>query len=704
MSKSRRERKLVDYSRLGHVEGYSDEEELATAGNVGYDSDSDEYKLEEQNEGENQDKEEDEQVADLEHSGNVQDLGGNEIKQEVMEDYAELLNNYNNSNTNEEEDIAEVATASQKGKGNSSGKRNPSKINERADAPDVQLPPLPRKPGKRLMELMSSDGRGSPSNSMASSPVTPKKGFGENLKDRFQSYYGSNNRALIGAINQRSRWGDSIFTPFPELFEIPEALQEQLAKPHHKPDLLQEQSLVLLENGPSAEYLPDPSSSITCQLNVESQPVTMYPFQCVSNSNPNLDSFNTNQSVVLNAGSHITSVQWATGHEQEVQYLAVGTLDKFGEPSPENISAPEISTFSATGYPSSIQIYQVSPNLETRLFCTISSDYGSPLCFRWRPCFKSHREGDTDESSSLGILAACFQDGKVRVFGVAGESSHDGSPLHYRITKPLREYSFKEDNITCVTWRTPDIIAVGTADGFIAEFDLSDTSEDTKLIPSFYLPFHTSIIVSIASGFPDNEEFLFTSATDGFTRLVDVRDVRRSKTISTRYKSYSTCNAYAYHLCSFLSLEDSFTCKLAPIRRLNTVQAGTSVTKHEGTVMAIGSSFLHPLVLSGAADGTLRIGNIVRRTMVSKRQTNTLYKQGILWQFECSEKAGEERVYRFVDVLKSAPIPKQALNERQVLFPAGSVVTDVDWNPNFNSGSIYAAGLSCGLIRLEKLG
>lgn len=678
MSKPRRNRKTVDYSKLGHVEGYSDEENIAVRGS-NFSDDSDEFKMEE-DEMENEDDEEMNEPNATPHN-TFGETGTNVIKEEVMEDYQDLLNN-DPTNEPEDEEVERVAPLRQR-----SSSLRPSNILGRADAPDVQLPPLTKKPGKKLTQLLSESVNGS--------PVPAKGRHTENLKDRFQSYYGFNDDKLVYAINQRSRWGNMVFSPDASLFEIPDFLRDVRSKSYFQPNVELDQQLIHLENGPTAEYLPDPGYRVTCQLNVESEPVTLQPFHFAVNHNPNIT--NGTASVVLNAGGHITSVRWATDRESEFQYLAVGTLDQFGAPSAENIATPEIGVFSTQGYPSSIQIYQVSPNLEARLFSTISTDYGSPINIRWRPT-----RTDPD-ASSIGMIAACFQDGRVRIFDISETFSPDGQPMHYKVHKPLREYGLEDDKITCVTWRTPDVITVGTADGFIAEFDMSDTSEDGGPLPSFYTPLHTSVIVSITSGFPDNQKFLFTSATDGFTRIVDVRDIRRSKTISTRYKSYSTCTAYAPQLCCFLSLEDSFTCKLAPIRKLNTIQAGTSVTRHDGTIMAIGSSLLHPFVLTGAADGTLRTGNIVRRTMVSKRQTTTVYRQGILWQFECSERPGEERVYRFVDLLKSESIPKHTIKERQVLYPAGSVITDVDWNPNSIAGNVYAAGISCGLIRLERL-
>ncbi|KAA8915914.1 hypothetical protein TRICI_001928 [Trichomonascus ciferrii] len=674
MSKPRRNRKAVDYSKLGHVEGYSDEENIAVRG-TNFSDDSDEFKLEE-DDGENDDDEEMNEAGDS--HGNT--FGGpSGIKEEAMEDYQDLLNN---EPTNEEEEEFEgVVPLRQR-----SSSLKPTNISGRADAPDVQLPPLAKKPGKNLTQLLAESVNDSPA---------PSRKNAENLKERFQSYYGFNDDRLVYAINQRSRWGDMVFCPDANLFEVPESLKDVLSKSYFQPNVELDQQLIHLENGPTAEYLPDPAYRITCQLNVESQPLVIQPFHFAVNENPNITNGTT--SVVLNAGAHVTSVRWAMDRESEFQYLAVGTLDQYGAPSAENIAAPEIGMFSTQGYPSSIQIYQVSPNLEARLFSTISTDYGSPIHIRWRPVRVNR------DATSIGIIAACFQDGKVRIFDIPESFSPEGKPMHYKLYKPLREYGLEDDKITCVTWRTPEVIAVGTADGFISEFDMSDTSEEGGSLPSFYTPWHTSAIVSITAGFPDNQEFLFTSATDGFTRIVDVRDIRRSKTISARYKSYSTCTAYAPQLCSFLSLEDSFRCKLAPIRKLSTIQAGGSVTRHDGTIMAIGSSLLHPFVLSGAADGTLRIGNTVRRTMVSKRQTTSVYRQGILWQFECSERLGQERVYRFVDLLKSEQINKPSLNERQVLYPAGSVITDVDWNPNVVAGNVYASGTSCGLIRLERL-
>lgn len=637
---SQRSKRKVDYSKLGQIEGMSSDEDLVAKSAAKYESDSEEFHEEENG---NQPSSDEEILDDA-----PTEPSDDEIKPEDLDDSGVI--------------------------GPTSSKKKSSR------GAGVGLEPMLRTPGQRLRTSVQSTPATPASNSKPSSRA-------ENLKERFQSFYGNNDLRLVEAITQRAKWQSQVFIPDKELFEKPKVQSdEQIYYPLELHNNRQQLSTIPFLDAVSQGYLPS-ESSLLLQTGLNSPESRLYNFNAIATDESGAPG------IILNAGAFVTSVSWAQDDNNVHQYLAVGTLDKYGDLTPESIASSDIGAFAISSYPSAIQIYQIGLDLQNKLYCCLLTKYGSAAQVRWRPCPPS------PESGSIGILAACFQDGKVRVFNVP-DVGHQTEPVCMIVEEPMREFAV-EDKITCLTWRTANCISVGTADGFIAEFDISDES-DSGSMPSFHVPLHLSIIASISSGYPDNKDLLFTTSVDGYTRITDIHDVFRARSISTRYKVFAPCSAYSYHLSSFVCLDDAFTSKLAPIRKLNRVQAGANVTKHDGGVISVSASLQHPIILSGGSDGTLRAGNAIRRALVSRRVTTTLYRNGLLWAFE-TETTGDEPRYRFVNLLKSQEIPKHTGTDRQTIYPASVGVTAVDWNPSLIAGGLYAAGISCGLIRIDNL-
>jgi transcription factor C subunit 6 len=639
--RSQRVKSKVDYSKLSSIEGLSEDEDEKRTRQELKESDSDEFRMDE------------EEVTRQEQSDeHMSDVGIPEVESpEVVEEEFEV------KTPRERVVLSPIVTPG-------SAPRAPKRA-----APKTATP-------KSLSKVAVKPPRSSTRN--------------ESLKERLSVFFGGSDEELIYAINERARWSASVFVPRPDLFTVPEPLKHVLASIHYQPDA-RSQKLVPQPVGALANFLPPIARTVDLQTELNGKLARLPAFESVP-----IHGADTKSGVILNAGSPVTSCKWAPGHEHSpIQYLAVAILtDETGEePTSASAVRPGMAVFSTQGHRSSFQIYQIDTRPDSvqqcTLMCTICSEFGTAASLAWRP-LGPHNDGH------IGLLAACFQDGKVRVFDIS--KPDQPLPVHCVVDSPLRTFSV-ETKITCLTWRTVNCIAVATSDGFIAEFDVSDESLDGNY-PSYLIPAHASLINSIASGFPNHQELVCTTSTDGYTRLFDVRDVRRSKAISNRVKGYATCSAYCCQLSSFISLEDTFTSKLIPIRKVNLVQGATDITNHEGTVTSMAVSFLHPIIITGGADGTLRIGNAIRKATVSKRQTGSVYKEAMLWRFEVSEKT---KTYRFTDILKSTDTSKQPALERQIIFPRAAVVTSIDWNPSMVVGSWYAAGLSGGLVRIENL-
>ncbi|RDW23585.1 WD40-repeat-containing domain protein [Yarrowia lipolytica] len=500
------------------------------------------------------------------------------------------------------------------------------------------------------------------------------------LKDRFNLFYGFDEASRVkgNAIRQTwgnvtYAWGKNIMTPN-VTFETPPDLKVNVAE-----------QFGTAEKGDDLTTL-GPSMSL---LNSTGEETTLAPKTSSSWKASGGDQDAPNPASVINAGAPVSSVAWAYGHTV-AQYLAVSTLNSSLSDSttglPESTD-PTFKAFACNTGPGTIQIWKFSPQPSLNQVFTFDFGFASEMAFQPR--------NQDDARDSVGLLASVFQDGSVRVFEVPYNNNDE--PVHMTLKAPYRTFMLASSKATCLCWRGPTVIVVGYTDGKIAEFDISDTDDETALIPSYFLPIHSTYVASIACGYPVDSHLVFSSSPDGFCKLTDVSDARHTRAINLRVIDYTPAVAYQSHVSSFTCLEDSETVRVLPTRQLNLYKSLTSVTRHQTHAMSVGTSINHPFVISGGSDGTVAMGNCVRRVMVGARYTHS-YAFTILWRFEYSKK---ENKYRLFDGLRSDGFVKATNSKNRVTFPENVTVTSVQWNNNAATGGWYAAGLTSGLVRVD---
>ena len=154
---------------------------------------------------------------------------------------------------------------------------------------------------------------------------------------------------------------------------------------------------------------------------------------------------------LLNAGDRVRCLDWATNQDTERQYLAIATKRPRSE-----VPAKVAPAFNAApGTPSAIQIWcfhsltgnerEVSsfdsdrpPELK-QMWCV---EWGDPKQLKWCPMPRKRRDehGDHDE---LGLLAAVFDDGIVRLLDISVEKSVDQAPMYRRSCNESRNIRHK---------------------------------------------------------------------------------------------------------------------------------------------------------------------------------------------------------------------------------------------------------------------
>lgn len=499
------------------------------------------------------------------------------------------------------------------------------------------------------------------------------------LVERMALILGANKMHLAEGINARDIWGNSMFIPqksdMGKFMPIPEVESDTFS--------LDQQVLHKKSEGELEEYLLPPRSVTINGAVLES-------FK--DKVGHEKDLFNE---VILNAGGFVTSLSWAPGFDGFEQYLAVGVLDDHHrDPMNCEVNTLETSLFSREGFPSSIYVYKVNldPKIEGKedlctLISSFSHDFGSAPVLKWQPVRIKNK-------NSIGLLAMINQDGYLRVLHVP----KDEVLTRYKVESPLRCFETPGYKITCFCWRTETQLTVGTDNGSLAEFDISDTSEYSTE-PSFMVSVAASHITTISSGFPNEPHLIFEFSSDGTACMFDVRNLR-SRIYSLRMKGCSMVSSYIPWSSSFVSTDDIFTARAQPIRDFRVQGTINSLNAHSVAVTSIGVSYFHPFVITGSMDGVVKIGNGIRRLLVPKRPLSSSYLSAALWGLDFSMTEG---AYKITNIYKPEKIGKGEAIELLQPYPPNVLVTSLEWSPNVDTAEWYAAGTASGLIRFHRL-
>lgn len=360
---------------------------------------------------------------------------------------------------------------------------------------------------------------------------------------------------------------------------------------------------------------------------------------------------------ILNAGGLVTTTSWSA----DGIHLAIGVVpgDSIELPAVRSdLSANSVQR--GSGY---LQIWRLTEE-DMQLESVI--DIGIPRQIAWRTSCKKE-------------MAVVLQDGTLVLC----------DPVCSGILHPRR---FRLDQkATTVCWSDTEHLVVGTRQGCIAEFVIDSE------YPSFVWPVHYSLINSVASASPQHSSIVLTTSVDGFCKVINLEDIRRSQATAPRHKLFSPFGVWCPFVESFVTAEDTSTTRLLPVRNPGIIRTGTSLTHHEGMVTCVGASKSHPIIISGGSDGSVHVSNALRRATTTRR-TSKVHFEACLWILECNERHGQ---YRFVEKLAPSMSGKQSrATDRIPLYPKTVAITTLEFSPN---SAWFAAGSASGLVRVESL-
>ncbi|EWC43800.1 hypothetical protein DRE_07309 [Drechslerella stenobrocha 248] len=416
----------------------------------------------------------------------------------------------------------------------------------------------------------------------------------------------------------------------------------------------------------------------------------------VSLTDPGL--FRSKNGWVIHAGNEVQSLDWATRQPGTTQFLAIGV--KFQEAKPTMNDRP--SGFAPCVCPSQIQIWRIpiskpntAPKPPPTLDCTLLTDWGAATEIKWRP---GSAPIPDHESATIGHLVALFEDGKARLIEIKNHNNPADPPI-YKLTTPMLTLHLRDALFTVFTWIDHHTIAFGCSNGSIAIYDLNITQPGKEHLPKSYHSIHASYVASICSLSPSFPDLIASYSMDGSFHLHDLREPNPSNTLVHRSRTVAMSapivwSEMAQSLCYPEDLSGVLCMGIRKVKRFG----GFLCSNNPGDCMAASSiPGLHPFLLNGGRDGKVRIVNLIRKYFYAKCQA----MQQVWFQLEY---APSTEAYRMLDGFKLEMVVHR--NRVAIGLPFYSYHTNVTkacWNGNKEYATWAAAGMGCGLVRVEDI-
>ncbi|KAL8950716.1 MAG: hypothetical protein Q9222_003252 [Ikaeria aurantiellina] len=439
---------------------------------------------------------------------------------------------------------------------------------------------------------------------------------------------------------------------------------------------------------------------------------------------------------LLNVGTGVRCVEWAPNHDGDTQYLAVST---FQPKKPQHIGHSKFSpAFTAQSFPSSIQIWSFSsykskttppgnvldPNSPPHPSLVICTDWGDAKHLRWCPMPRAFRDENQQGKIPIGLLAAVWSDGRVRVIDVHLDQDSPQETQYTKYTSAAFTAAAPSTLCSSVTWLSPTHLAVGCTNGFLALFSiyptitpqptsplLNRTPEPPSPIPLLYTPLHASYIHSLASAYPLSPHLLATTSASGHLRLTDLRSPQGDHVLSPRMRHCPREVHFHEPSQSFVSVDESNgDLKIWPLRRFWVPVNVMRVAGAMGTFCATGS--VHPCIATGSGEGDVAVTNPLRKLLYPRAggYQCTVFKHEYR-RLRAEEEAsgeGEGGKIRFTEGFKVQETKGVTAVGKAVegtvtatVFEEEGLVRCASWGKGIGWGGWLAVGMGSGLVRVE---
>lgn len=386
---------------------------------------------------------------------------------------------------------------------------------------------------------------------------------------------------------------------------------------------------------------------------------------------------------VFNTGAFVTDMAWLPKRKNsEEQYLAVA-LSQYNQ----SASDYHLRMFERETHISCIHIYEFNPeSLNFKKQYDIIHSFGEIWDLKWH-------EGVDVLQSNLGLLMFASQSGYVK--GLLLPHSIKGKKVLCK--RASIDIGMANNDITTFDFLSVGRIICGFKNGYVAEFDLSDTKN--YMAPSFYSQVHSSYITTIVVAHSTYEsEVVGTLSVDGYFYLFNPKDIFTTKTTVIRFRGGNLFPAvYIPQLYAFIFADGANCLRNVVPRAAFSTQ---TVSSTETNISAIASSVLHPMVLYGTSSGSLYVTNAARKLLTGTKNGTAGGRALRLWQWDYNPQTGSYRLdqnYRVDDTNGSEMT-------RMEIDAPGVNISCVKWNETPETGKFYCFANSAGLITVERIG
>ncbi|CDO95062.1 unnamed protein product [Kluyveromyces dobzhanskii CBS 2104] len=489
------------------------------------------------------------------------------------------------------------------------------------------------------------------------------------VKDKLVRIYGENKDKLLGLAVQKEKFETAVFD-FDESqltkFELPfESIASCIE--------LANFSTVSISQNELNEIVPLDKEEIKFDIGSNH-------FSALTDETVDLPVFNfgVRQGLVFNTGGFISDMAWTKIPDSDTQYLAVSVSNDRDAADPDlRLSGKPVP------HPAVIKIYEMNTATgKAVLFYQLAHDCGVSWDLKWHPGF-------IGDSIHIGLLAGVFQDGTIKFLSVKKAFS---GQIHH-LQSPAFSIDGLESDITSFDFRSSNEIVCGFQNGYYGEFSLSDNKYYT------YKQIFESYVIStvvLRSNFENT--LVCMSSIDGNCCLFDPKDIRLTKCFATRTRGSNTLPLiYVPQLYTVVRTDSLSSIKAFTPRA---IFVDHNICQHDNTVVSIGSSSLHPMLLSGSSDGAVVLNNLVRRMLQGLKNNTDIYRYIRLWKWDYNESSGH---YRLNPQYKVFKFSNTETSNVKLDYP-GINIQSVKWIEDSKCGKYYSFANAAGFVVIEKLG
>ncbi|KAG0366412.1 hypothetical protein BGX24_003706, partial [Mortierella sp. AD032] len=461
-----------------------------------------------------------------------------------------------------------------------------------------------------------------------------------------------------------------------------------------------------------------------------------------------------NDYYILNAGFSVWAMDWCplSSNDKEAKknmdYVAIGG---FPDTAENCIARDQLYPLGKQdAHPNMIQVWSMNCNTndqgelqgspQTYLALCILHSYGAVFDLKWCPTGGHMDAGSSNgDLTRLGILAAAFSDGTIRVFSVPepkslranlGIVTPEGStpePVYIEYPEPYATIRMGDICFMCINWGTSERLAAGLTNGTIAVWDtklmLSQTKEtlaekDSEYLDPIHLPQVHDVSVRCVDWLRSVDPttvpwILASSGYDGRIRYTDLHDIYVQIDIKTilGVPMASQFNPWAEAIiyCDF-----DFGGKMD---QLYLESRGFRLFNAKGTIWDFSSSDYQPFVAAAISDGKVKISNPAYKAKRGYGMVqNNIYQveedlegadgpsqeepTSSSSQMEVDGRVEKKASYRYKEGEEREYISKTA--GYLSFYGANVAVQKVQWSKCFHSAAWLASGSAGGLVRIDN--